>query len=166
MLLNDSTNAIKKQEENLFIASLHTPSVPPPKLPRCHPHLLTKIPGKSRAVAEAAGECNFRNGVVGGTEHFDGDSEAMSHQILFGREVLMLHEDPIEVSALDAGVAGGVGNADRVGIIIFQVFFCFCEILGRGIGTGFQGRFLHKRKKKQKMTGGGKQIGWIRRKGL
>lgn len=46
----------------------------------------------------------------------------------------MLHKDPIEVGAVDAGVAGGVRNADRIGIIIFQVFFCFCKILQRGLG--------------------------------
>ena len=51
----DSTNAVKKQEENSFIALLHTPSVPTPKRPRCHPHLLAKISGKCRAITEAAG---------------------------------------------------------------------------------------------------------------
>ena len=62
----------------------------------------------------------------------------------------MLHKDPIEVGAVDAGVAGGVRNADRIGIIIFQVFFCFCKILQRGLGIRFRGCFLHERKKKQK----------------
>lgn len=78
----------------------------------------------------------------------------------------MLHKDPIEVGAVDAGVAGGVRNADRIGIIIFQVFFCFCKILQRGLGIRFRGCFLHERKKKQKMSGGSKQIGWILRKGF
>ena len=68
-------------------------------------------------------------------------------QIFFGREMLMLHKDPIEVGAVDAGVAGGVRNADRIGIIIFQVFFCFCKILQRGLGIRFRGCFLHEKKK-------------------
>ena len=101
----------------------------PPKLPRCHPHLLTKISGNCRAITEAAGECNFSDGIISRTEHLRGDAQAVLHQIFFGREVLMLHKDPIEVGAVDAGVAGGVRNADRIGLIIFQVFFCFCKIL-------------------------------------
>ena len=99
--------------------------MPPPKLPRCHPHLLAKISGKCRAITEAAGECNFSDGIIGRTEHLRGDAQAVPHQIFFGREVLMLHKDPIEVGAVDAGVAGGVRNADRIGIIIFRYSFAF-----------------------------------------
>ena len=37
--------------------------------------LLAKTAGKRRGIVEAAGEGDFRNGVVGGTEHFCGCAE-------------------------------------------------------------------------------------------
>ena len=44
--------------------------------------LLAKTAGKGRDIRKAAGKSNLRNGISGGAEHFDGDTESVTEKIL------------------------------------------------------------------------------------
>ena len=79
--------------------------------------------GKGGGVVEAAGEGDLGDGVAGGAEHLNGHAKPVAEQVLFGRELLFFHEDPVEIGPVNAGIAGHVGNPDGISIIVFQIFF-------------------------------------------
>ena len=113
--------------------------------------LLMEAAGKGRGIVETAGEGDLRDGIAGGAEHFHSHPE-------LGGELLFFHKDPVKIRPVDTGIAGHVGNPDRIGIVVFQILFCFLKVdLGRLL-RGFRGFLFHKGKEQQEVSGGRKLV--------
>ena len=120
--------------------------------------LLAKTAGKRRGIVEAAGEGDLCDGVAGGAEHLNGHAKPVTEQVLFGRELLFFHEDPVEIGPVNAGVAGCIGDTDGIGIVVFQIFFCFLKVDLGGFLRSLRNLFFHKGKERQKISSGRKLI--------
>ena len=114
--------------------------------------------GKRRGIVEAAGEGDLGDGVAGGAEHLNGHTKPVAEQVLFGRELLFFHEDPVEIGPVNAGIAGCIGDTDGVGIVVFQIFFCFLKVDLGGFLRSLRNLFFHKGKEQQKISCGRKLI--------
>ena len=80
--------------------------------------LLMEAAGKGRGIVETAGEGDLRDGIAGGAEHFHSHPEPVAEQVLLGGELLFFHKDPVKIRPVDTGIAGHVGNPDRIGIVV------------------------------------------------
>ena len=129
-----------------------------PEISGGHMKLLAKTAGKRRGIVEAAGEGDLGDGVAGGAEHLNGHAKPVTEQVLFGRELLFFHEDPVEIGPVNAGIAGHVGNPDGISIIVFQIFFGFLKIDLGGLLRGLRGLLFRKGKEQQEISGGGELV--------
>ena len=70
----------------------------------------------------------------------------------------LFHKDPVEIGPVNAGVAGCIGDTDGIGIVVFQIFFCFLKVDLGGFLRSLRNLFFHKGKERQKISRGRKLI--------
>ena len=66
--------------------------------------------------------------MIGGTKHIAGGSYPKLLQIFFGRHLLLLHKDPVQVSTVNSDEGCDLRDVDIVAVVIFHIFSCHFQI--------------------------------------
>ena len=114
--------------------------------------MLFKIIAERRGVFKAAGQGNFCDSVICGTEHLDSHSQAMPEKILFGRGIFMFHKYFIQIGPVDSHMSGYIGDSDIIAEVVLDIFFGGSEIVVRVVPAFFRGGILHKRQEQEQVA--------------
>ena len=123
-----------------------------PKDSRGGADMLFKIIAERGGVFKAAGESDFRDGVVCRAEHLNRHPQPVPEKILLGRGVFMLHKDLVQIGAVYAYVSGYVGDPDIIAVVVLYIFFGRPEVFVRIIPAFFQRGILHKGEEQEQVS--------------
>ena len=91
-------------------------------------HTLLKLVAEGSRIPKTTGICNLCYGVLWGMQHSGSGSQSQPHQILFGRDVFLLHKQAVQVRAVYADISSNIRNMDIVAVIIMDVINRFFQI--------------------------------------